>query len=101
MAKLEARVKQDYFLAHISAFSGLEFVKSEWRPVPAGLEDQARNHELLEVREVKTKTPAPEAHYVAPPVPIAPPEFDTEEAEAPEPDKPRRPRRRKATEEEE
>ncbi len=48
---MEARVKQDYNAGPIMAFSGREFVKSEWREVPAGSEDAARNHPLLDVRE--------------------------------------------------
>lgn len=35
----------------VRAFSGLEFVPTEWRPVPAGLEDEARRNPFLELQE--------------------------------------------------
>jgi hypothetical protein len=45
-----ARVKQDYTAGSVMAFSGREYVRSEWREVPAGFEEQAKNHPLLEVQ---------------------------------------------------
>lgn len=48
---MEARVKQDARWKSITAFSGLEFVKMEWRPVPAGCEAEAKRNPFLEVRE--------------------------------------------------
>ena len=45
-----ARVKQDYAAGPVTAFSGLEYVRSEWRDVPAGFEEQAKNHPLLETQ---------------------------------------------------
>ena len=54
--QLEARVKQDYFMNTVQAFSGLEYIKTEWRPVPAGKEEEAKKNELLEAREVGKKT---------------------------------------------
>jgi len=49
---IQAKVKQDYrFGKSLQAFSRLEFVKDEWRDVPTHLEEEARAHEWLEVRE--------------------------------------------------
>ncbi len=48
---MEARVKQDYNAGPVTAFSGHEFIKSEWREVPAGFEEAARKHPLLDTRD--------------------------------------------------
>jgi hypothetical protein len=45
-----ARVKQDYLAGAVTAFSGREYIRSEWREVPAGFEEQAKNHPLLETQ---------------------------------------------------
>lgn len=45
-----ARVKQDYAAGSVMAFSGHEYVRSEWRQVPAGFEEQAKSHPLLDVQ---------------------------------------------------
>ena len=45
-----ARVKQDYTAGPVMAFSGREYVRSEWREVPAGFEEQAKSHPLLETQ---------------------------------------------------
>ena len=45
-----ARVKQDYAAGPVMAFSGREYVRSEWREVPPGFEEQAKNHPLLETQ---------------------------------------------------
>lgn len=50
--KLEAKVKEQYVLGPVIAFSGYEFVRTEWRAVPAGFEPAALVHPLLDVREV-------------------------------------------------
>lgn len=63
--KLEARAKQEYRFGAVTAFSGHEYIQSEWRPVPAGYEEQARVHDLLEVREIISKQePAEETPVV-------------------------------------
>lgn len=49
--KLEAKVKDTYNMGSITAFSGHEYVRAEWRPVPAGFEPAALSHPLLDVRE--------------------------------------------------
>lgn len=53
-----ARVKQDYLAGPVTAFSGHEYVRSEWREVPAGFEEQAKNHPLLDtqpsMKEIRT-----------------------------------------------
>lgn len=65
---LQAKVKAEYrFGKTLQAFSRHEFIKDEWRDVPAGFEDQAKAHEHLETRErpiveagaIETVTPAP------------------------------------------
>lgn len=48
---MEAKVKQESRWGSITAFSGCEFVKSEWRAVPAGCEAEAMRNEYLETRE--------------------------------------------------
>lgn len=53
--KLEAKVKDTYNMGSITAFSGHEYVRGEWRPVPAGFEPAALVHPLLDVREVEGK----------------------------------------------
>lgn len=45
-----ARVKQDYAAGPVMAFSGREYIRTEWREVPAGFEDEAKNHPLLDVQ---------------------------------------------------
>ena len=49
--KLEAKVKDSYNMGPVMAFSGREYVRSEWRAVPAGFEPAAIVHPLLDVRE--------------------------------------------------
>jgi len=48
---MQAKVKQEYFLPSLIAFSGVEFIKKEWRPVPVGAEAEAEAHPNLDVRE--------------------------------------------------
>ena len=49
---LEARVREEYRWDRVNACGGVEFVKSEWRPVPPGMEEAARVYKsLLEIRE--------------------------------------------------
>ncbi len=51
----EAKVKDSYRAGAVYAFSGYEYVRTEYRPVPHGFEDAALVHLLLDVREAKTK----------------------------------------------
>lgn len=53
--KLEARVRQNFWMGSIRAFSGMEFTKTEWRVIPEGLETAAMQNDMLEVREVSTQ----------------------------------------------
>lgn len=46
---MQARVKADHRWKSLSAFSGHEYIKSEWRPVPAGYEAEAMTHPDLEL----------------------------------------------------
>lgn len=49
---IQAKVKDTYrFGPSLQAFSRLEFIKGEWRDVPAEFEEQARAHEHLEIRD--------------------------------------------------
>lgn len=49
---MKAKVRQESRYGIITAFSGVEFIKSEWREVPSGKEDEARAHPLLLVQEI-------------------------------------------------
>ena len=53
--KLEARVKDSYNMGSVVAFSGHEYARNEWREVPAGFEDAAIVHPLLDVRDAETQ----------------------------------------------
>lgn len=48
---LEAKLKDSYYMNSIQLFSGREYVKGEWRPVPAGKEEQAQENDNLELRD--------------------------------------------------
>lgn len=52
---MQARIKKSSRYGTANLFSGIEFVKFEFRKVPNGFEDQARVHELLEIREGKAE----------------------------------------------
>lgn len=71
--KLFARVKASQKFPRMVLFSGHEYVKSEWRRVPAGFEGQAKNDDRVETKlqdvaeeeaaeetPVTTSKPAPE-----------------------------------------
>jgi hypothetical protein len=53
--EMQAKIKQTSRYGMASLFSGVEFVKREWRTVPAGFEEQARENPLLEIREGKAE----------------------------------------------
>ena len=44
----------------VRAFSGIEFVAYEWRPVPAGFEGEARRNQFLDVQESAPVEPEPD-----------------------------------------
>lgn len=46
---MKARVKQSSRYGIITAFTGREYVKYEWRLVPDGCEDEAAKHPFLTV----------------------------------------------------
>lgn len=48
---MEAKVKDSSRYRSIIAFSGREFVKGEWRSVPAGCEAEAMRNGYLETQE--------------------------------------------------
>lgn len=60
---MQARVKPSYRWTSVVAFSGREFVKSEYREVPIEFENQAHIHPALEVLEAKSAS-APVAKKV-------------------------------------
>lgn len=83
--KLEAKVKDELNIGPVAAFSGREYIRFEWRPVPAGCEAEARRHTMLDVREIATEAAvmAPE-HYLTE-VPATAPEPVSTETAAPAP----------------
>ena len=52
---MQARVKRSSRYGVANLFSGREYVKFEWRPVPQQFEEQARMSDLLEIREGKAE----------------------------------------------
>lgn len=96
---LEAKVRDSYNMGPVIAFSGHEYIRGEWRPVPSGFEPAALAHELLEVREAETQ----EEVHVTSQDQLAAWHAETEEtvtaetpAEEPAPEKPKRRSRRKS-----
>lgn len=62
---LQAKVKADSQFNPVTAFGGYEFVRTEYRPVPAGFEAAAEAHPYLEVLEVKEVVAEPAAEKPA------------------------------------
>lgn len=54
---MEAKVKDNARFKKYCLFDSNEFLKSEWRPVPAGFEEQARAEKLLDIREAVQDLP--------------------------------------------
>lgn len=85
---MDARVKQDAKWATVTACAGREYTKSEWRPVPGGLEREAENNPFLEVSkevvepEPVTEPPATEP-VDEPEIVDAPPAVEPEPAPEP------------------
>jgi len=52
---MRVKVKKDSKISIITAFTGREFVKSEYRNVPPGSEDEAKRHPYLEVEKAAPK----------------------------------------------
>lgn len=48
---MQAKVIPDHRWATVRACGGKEFIKSEWRPVPEGLEEEAATNPLLVVQD--------------------------------------------------
>ena len=57
---MEATVNADYPVKVLTAFGGREFVKGEWRAVPAGCEAEATKHLHLDTRETPVVEPEAE-----------------------------------------
>ena len=55
---MEAMVRADARWSNITACGGREFIKSEWRGVPPGMEAEAQRNEYLAVREPDAAEPA-------------------------------------------
>jgi hypothetical protein len=49
---MQARVKNDSRYNRVVLFSGCEFVKTEWRPVPAESESDALVSDWLEIQKI-------------------------------------------------
>jgi len=68
---MEAKVKDSARFQTYVFFSGHEFVKGDWRPVPADSEAQARAEAVLEIREERKdesgEFASPEVPYVISP----------------------------------
>ena len=101
--KLEAKVKDSYNMGPIVAFSGYEYIRNEWRLVPAGFEPAAIVHPMLDVRDAETekeiRVTAQDklAEMIEHPVSVETPEEPVEvKEEEPKPAK-RRSRRSKAS----
>jgi hypothetical protein len=84
--KLFARVKADQKLARMVLFSGREFVKTEFRRVPAGFEEQAKNDDRIDVKlqsvaaeEVEETPTAPQTNPVVERITITDTEDQTPE----------------------
>lgn len=56
---MKARLVADYKDESLRTFGMNEYVKTEWRPIPAGYEPSARSHELLEIWEAGQEEPKP------------------------------------------
>ena len=64
--RLEARVRESYFLPFVNCCGGIEFIKTAWKPIPDGRLGEVQSYsEWLEWREVElveeTIVPAPTA----------------------------------------
>lgn len=57
---MDAKVKSSYRWSTVTALGGLEFVKSEYRRVPAGFEKEAQAHPFLEIGGGSVIEPKPE-----------------------------------------
>lgn len=57
---MQARVKADCHLGVVRACAGMEFVKDEWRNVPAEQEHDPPNNPFLEWRDGPKVAPEPE-----------------------------------------
>lgn len=69
---MDARTNGAY--KRIMAFGGLEYNR-DWRPVPAGCEDEARRNPYLETREAEIAEPVAEPAPAPAPAPVpAPPQ---------------------------
>ena len=55
---MKAKVKSDHRWKTVVAFSGIEYVKDEWRKVPPSMEKDAESHPHLEVQYDKAEAEA-------------------------------------------
>jgi hypothetical protein len=79
---MEAKLKDLYRFNKVILFSGYEFIKTDWRPVPAGMEQEAALPEYFLELRVKPMEMAVEEN---PPKKIAVKLVAPVEASAPEP----------------
>ena len=82
---MEARVDEKYQYNRVRACAGVEFVKSEYRPVPPDREDEARDHVengLLELKPEPEAKPKPRRRAKAKVEPKPEPEVEAELADS-------------------
>lgn len=65
---MRAKVKQSYRWNSIVLFSGCEFVKNEFRPVPVGHEEQATKQAELFIEPEKVDVPVVDLEGIIEPV---------------------------------
>lgn len=58
---MNARVRADSPWKIVTAFGGHEYVRGEWRSVPAGCEEEAGRHPYLETDDVQEQAAGQEA----------------------------------------
>jgi len=56
---MEAKIADSYRWKTARLCGGAEFIKGEFRPVPAGREDEARNVEFLVIQDTPPAPPVP------------------------------------------
>jgi len=73
---MEAKVKDNARFKKYNLFDSNEFFKGEWRPVPAGFEQQAREEKLLDIREDVSELPKAVIVEKLPPVILPAEDYD-------------------------
>jgi hypothetical protein len=58
---MRVRVKRDSKVLNVTAFGGFQYIRSEWREVPAGCEQEAEKHPYLEIEPLAKAEGKPSA----------------------------------------